>query len=126
MFKAPNKYRVRHGAFATEDHFGPNGHFDIPLKFKTLAFAVCSDGQGWEHVSVHVKDKGKERTPTWGEMCKIKALFWDEDDWVLQFHPAKKDYVNNHPHTLHLWRPVGVEFLTPPAYLVGLTDADND
>ena len=60
------------------------------------------------------------QTPSWEDMCYIKDLFWSEDDWVQQFHPAKDDYVDEHPHCLHMWRPIGKEFPTPPAILVGL------
>ena len=37
-----------------------------------------------------------------------KALFWDEDDCVIQYHPPRSEYVNNHQNCLHLWRPIGV------------------
>lgn len=76
---------------------------------------IASDGEGWEHVSVSLVD----RQPTWEEMCYIKNLFWDEEDWVMQFHPAKSEYVNKHPHCLHLWRPVNQDFPKPKRELVG-------
>lgn len=66
-------------------------------------YCVVSDGGGWDHVSVHVMDQ--KRTPTWEEMCFVKDLFFKDDEVVMQLHPAKKDYVNCHPFTLHLWRP---------------------
>ncbi len=53
-------------------------------------------------------------------MCFIKDLFWDEDDVVVQYHPAKSDYVNNHQYTLHLWRPTEGEMPTPPSIMVGI------
>jgi len=46
-------------------------------------------------------------------------LFWDAEDVVIQYHPAKSEYVNVHDNCLHLWRPVGVELPTPPRELVG-------
>jgi hypothetical protein len=64
----------------------------------------------WEHVSVTLKKKeGKKekpvnRSPTWEEMCFIKDLLWGEDEEVIQYHPAKSDYVNFHDHCLHLWK----------------------
>lgn len=83
---------------------------------------LASDGEGWpyepppwEHVSVSLAD----RCPTWEEMCFVKNLFWEPHEEVVQFHPAKSDYVNFHPHTLHLWKPVGVKFLMPPSETVG-------
>jgi len=67
-----------------------------------------------EHVSVSLK----HRTPTWAEMCKVKDLFWDEDEVVVQYHPSKKDYVNNHQYCLHLWRHL--DMITPPSIMVGI------
>ena len=56
------------------------------------------------------------------EMCQIKALFWDEDDCVIQYHPQSSEHVNNHPNCLHLWRPIGVSLPMPPSIMVGLKD----
>ncbi|RRJ98264.1 hypothetical protein Ga0100231_005150 [Opitutaceae bacterium TAV4] len=53
-------------------------------------------------------------------MAFLKSLFWSPDDVVMQLHPAEKDYVNNHPFCLHLWRPVGVAIPTPPPTFVGI------
>lgn len=83
---------------------------------------LASDGFGWEHVSVHallVDDPATKRVPTWGEMCYIKSLFWDDEDTVVQFHPSASNYVNDHPYTLHLWRPTKRALPTPPPSLVG-------
>jgi hypothetical protein len=76
---------------------------------------IASDGQGWEHVSVSLRD----RTPTWDEMCIIKDLFWDEHETVIQFHPKKSEYVNRHPYCLHLWKPSKGEIVLPPKWMVG-------
>jgi len=64
----------------------------------------------WEHVSV----SARHRCPTLEEMCKVKDLFWGEEETVVQFHPAKSKYVNHHPHCLHLWKQVGLEMNLPP------------
>ena len=56
----------------------------------------------WEHVSVSVLTA--DRTPKWNEMSYIKDLFFEEDEYVIQFHPAKKDYINFIGNCLHLWR----------------------
>lgn len=71
-------------------------------------FGVAS--RPWEHVSVSAQG----RCPTWEEMCWVKDLFFDPEELVLQFHPPRSVYVNNHPHCLHLWRPLGVEIPLPP------------
>ena len=80
---------------------------------------IASDGrdvpeaEGWEHVSVSTR----RRTPNWQEMCFVKALFWSEEDCVMQLHPPQSVYVNNHPHCLHLWYKPGLP--APPVRLVG-------
>lgn len=62
---------------------------------------ICSDGWGWDHVSVSTHT----RCPTWEEMCFVKDLFFEADEVVMQLHPAKSSYVNHHDFCLHLWRP---------------------
>lgn len=62
---------------------------------------IFSDGGGWDHVSVSLKT----RTPTWDEMCYVKDLFFDASECVMQLHPSKENYVNEHQFCLHLWRP---------------------
>ena len=77
------------------------GSFRIPLPHAAILFVVVSDGGGWDHVSVHVSG----RCPTWQEMCYVKDLFFKDNEVVMQLHPAKSEYVNCHPFTLHMWRP---------------------
>lgn len=117
MFEVPSKFRIRNGMMGTTDESGNNGMFQIPKGIDGKYFAViASDGEGWEHVSVSLPS----RTPIWEEMCMIKNLFWGEGDVVVQFHPAKKDYINNHSNCLHLWRSDRVIIETPPSILVGV------
>jgi len=52
-------------------------------------------------------------------MCFVKNLFWEEEETVIQFHPAKSLYVNHHPFCLHLWKPEEAVIQTPPRYLIG-------
>jgi hypothetical protein len=119
-FHAPNDYRVTYGPMATRNEHGSNGAFELPPVIGGRAmFVIASDGAGWEHVSVHVRDGKHSRTPTWAEMCHVKALFWDDEDVVMQLHPRKSDYVNFHEHTLHLWRPIDAVIPTPDPLLVG-------
>ena len=53
-------------------------------------------------------------------MCILKDIFFNEDDTVVQYHPAKSEYVNNVPNCLHLWRPINDVMPTPPSIMVGL------
>lgn len=74
--------------------------------------------QGWEHVSVSLDS----RIPNWIEMCFVKDLFWNEEECVVQYHPPKSKYINNHPYCLHLWRHQTEVFPFPPSILVGLKE----
>jgi hypothetical protein len=84
---------------------------------------IASTGLGWEHVSITLRQTGKQqfvqRCPTWAEMCYIKDLFWNEDETVVQYHPAKTEHVSVHNFCLHLWRPTEVELPTPLKIMVG-------
>lgn len=114
-FHAPNRYRVREGALKSVDEDGNNGAFLVPFESYTLC-CIASDGGGWEHVSVSLK----HRTPSWKQMCFIKDLFWDAEDCCVQYHPPQSEYVNNHEHCLHIWRPINEKLPCPPSSFVGL------
>lgn len=118
--KVPEKYRVIIGKLATDSSYGNNGLFVVPLSNRTKATVIASDGEGWEHASVVITSDGKQRTATWYEMCKIKEMFWSDDETVVQFHPKKTEYVNNHKYCLHLWKQVGVEIQLPNSILIGI------
>jgi hypothetical protein len=121
MFHVLEEYRITTGRVASSSEFGNNGAFELPpMRSGRKLFCIVSDGMGWEHVSVHVLDGKMLHTPTWSEMCYVKDLFWDAEDMVIQYHPRKSDYVNNHPHTLHLWRPTDQTVPNPPSILVGV------
>ena len=103
---------------------GNNGafHLDSPQSGWRLTI-IASDGEGWEHVSIHAyRNRGKHpaqwRTPSWNEMCFVKDQFWDGEDVVMQLHPRRSTYVNVHPNTLHLWRPTEATIPTPPVNFV--------
>lgn len=121
-FKMPEhveRGRITRGYWGTHRDSGFNGMFVVPpLKL------VVSDGTGWlenlpppvfEHVSVSRRD----RCPNWDEMCQVKGWFWDPEELVIQYHPPRSAYVNQHKFCLHLWKPVGVEIPLPPHLAVG-------
>jgi len=140
-FHVPERYRVREGDLGSEPSDGPQGAFlfDSPepsWKLFTIAHDGCvapvearfmgvSPGLlGWEHVSVQAVVRNRfvvkrSRVPSWREMCFVKAMFWDDEDVVMQLHSRRSEYVNAHPNVLHLWRPVGLAIPTPPRDLVG-------
>lgn len=111
--KARN-FRVPPSLVSTAD-YGRNGCFVLKRDGATM-FCICSDQEGWEHVSVSLFEK---RCPTWEEMCFVKETFWDDDETVIQYHPPKTEYVNMHPFCLHLWKPVASQIPLPPSILVG-------
>lgn len=120
-FRVPEQYRVTGGPLATSARDGNNGLFFVPLKRRPgsgggawRTRCIASDGDLWEHVSVSM-EKG---IPPWEVMSAIKDLFWSPEDCVMQLHPPHSRYVNFHPHTLHLWRPVGLVIPQPPLYMV--------
>ncbi len=119
MFHVIEKYRVSSGPYGSDASYGNNGAFTF-LRSGVQFAIIASDGAGWEHVSVHLIKAGKPETPSWEDMCFVKSLFWDEDDCVIQYHPAKSQYVNLHPNTLHLWRPVNTGFPIPNKIMVGI------
>ena len=107
--------------YCTDDSAGWNGMFRLPISGQIVR-VVASDGEGWRHVSVSVEFDS--RPPTWAMMCKIKDLFWDDEDVVIQYHPRKSEYVNNAVNCLHLWQPYDgkspLPFPTPPSIMVGI------
>lgn len=81
---------------------------------KKPASVVFSWGGGWEHVSVSYP----KRIPTWEEMCKVKDIFWHEEECAVQYHPPRSEYVNIHQYCLHLWRKGGENPELPPKIFV--------
>lgn len=125
-FRVPEQYRLRQGPLASGPGHGNNGAFILPPKIGNRGlYVIASDGAGFEHVSVHCAVGKKLYTPTWAEMCHVKDLFWEEEDTVMQLHPARSSYVNYHEHTLYLWRPIGREIPAPPSILVGPKTTDR-
>ncbi len=114
--------RVRSGEFASDSTYGPYGKFFVRGPQRDMLCIIASGGDvgdeislGWEHVSI----SAARRTPLWSEMCFVKDLFWDPEETVIQFHPPKSEYINNHPFVLHLWRHKTIAFQLPPSIMVG-------
>ena len=79
---------------------------------------LVSWGGHWDHVSVKARDSKGTRTPTWDEMCFIKDLFFQSQETAMQLHPPKSEYVNVHPHVLHIWKPQSKSIPRPPKEFV--------
>lgn len=132
-YHVPEHLRCQLGPPYTTSPGMPFGHFLLRLPGGRALLCMATDGVddlgaspesvGWEHVSVSVPARGgptRPRLPTWQEMCQVKALFWDPEDVVVQFHPRESEYVN-HAEVLHLWRYTIAAFPTPAPILVGPT-----
>ena len=77
---------------------------------------IWSFGGGWDHVSV--SPFKKHITPSWDDMCRIKDMFFHEEETVVQYHPPKSNYVNVMPNCLHLWKPQSEVMPVPPRLYV--------
>lgn len=109
--------RVRSGPPWAVSKEGPDGMFEVPGpcgERLTIIASAGSDLIPWEHVSVSTR----KRNPNWREMCFVKELFWRDEECVVQYHPPKSEYINTHPHCLHMWRPVDGKFPLPPRIAV--------
>jgi hypothetical protein len=78
---------------------------------------TATRGVGWDHVSVSLND----RCPTWEEMCKIKDIFFNDEELAIQYHPKKSEYVNSMDYCLHLWKAHDIDFPRPNPCLIGFT-----
>jgi hypothetical protein len=120
-------YRVKKGVFASDTSYGNNGHFIIPHPkiAGVMLYVVCSDGLGWDHVSISLVGSKVDRCPNWGEMCFAKDLFFEPNETVIQFHPPKDQHVSTHPYCLHLWRPQFHIIPLPDHSMVGFKGDNN-
>lgn len=114
-FHVPERYRVSRDGGETGDPFGA---FLIPRRpgESPLRVIACAswDEVPFDHVSVSLPD----RCPTWDEMCRVKDLFWTDDECVMQLHPPRSEHVNTHPYCLHMWRPTQAPIPRPPTIAV--------
>lgn len=105
--------RIRH-PFAP-DYAGDEQNGAFLIRRMGLEFVVIASNQGgWDHVSVSLRD----RCPTWEEMKAIKELFFEADEWAVEFHPPATQNISVHDYCLHLWRPQGERLPVPPMILV--------
>jgi hypothetical protein len=108
--------RLRDGKYGTDSSAGLNGAFQLWLPYDKVYLKIVANtaeskaAKGWEHVSVSLEN----RCPIWTEMNLVKQLFWGDNETVVQFHPAKSEYINCHPYTLHLWRDTHRGHRLPP------------
>jgi hypothetical protein len=119
--------KIEDGRVAGNRAWGAYGKFIIqgPCGERLAILASGADeddeqSEGWEHVSVSTR----RRCPNWQEMCFVKDLFWEPEECVMQLHPPKSQWINNHPYCLHLWRSKREAIPMPPGGLVGIKGMD--
>lgn len=61
------------------------------------------DDQWWDYISV----SRARRLPTWEDLKLVKDLIIGKDREAIQVLPKEEEFVNIHPHCLHLWCVMG-------------------
>jgi hypothetical protein len=105
-----NRWRIRNGKMASDETYGFNGAFLVPID-GAMWHVIISDGMGWKHLSI--TNAERKVLPSWNVMCRAKDLFFADDEWTVQFMPAKDDNINDHPFCLHIWMPLNEEMPRP-------------
>lgn len=118
--------RLLTGAWGSP-HGADFGAFNVNGPCGTVLRILASPGDAnkeipWEHVSVSCE----RRCPNWQEMCFVKDLFWEAEEAVMQLHPPRSQWINQHPYCLHLRRPTESEIPLPPSIAVGLAGNYGD
>ena len=93
-----------------------NDLVDAGMATVTLPSGFCGsaiwgrDEAGWEHVSV--SSYKAKRLPSWDDMCRVKDIFFEDEEEAVQVHPKASRYLHGVSHkgetlenVLHLWRP---------------------
>lgn len=122
---------------ASDASYGRNGMFYLPPEVlgrqntREPLTLIISDADSWPaHLGPikweHASASWPDRCPTWPEMCRIKSMLFEDDEVVMQLHPATDQYVSFHRYCLHLWRPIGRQIPLPPLDTLGpQTGGDN-
>jgi len=107
-----NEYRINVEGYPPGDE--TCGAFMIPRKRNGALAVIASCEGGWDHVSVSLKTQ----CPTWEDMQRVKDMFFEDDETVVQFYPKKSKYKNDHPYCLHLWRNQYEGHELPPDWMI--------
>jgi hypothetical protein len=110
-----NRWRIRKGQMASDETAGWNGIFLVPLEGEMWKVMISDQG-GWKHLSI--SNAQRKIMPSWNVMCRVKDAFFGDDEHCVQYHPAKEDYINDHPWCLHLWMSLDEPMPKPPFVFV--------
>jgi len=100
-FRVEGEPRTNYGCFLVP--------YQVAAAPRVLLRVLAGQGGGWDHASVSVH--GTLRTPTWEEMEFVRALFFRDDETVMQLSVPRAESINEHPGCLHWWRPQTAEEL---------------
>jgi hypothetical protein len=119
MMRCPQKLEIYrqtpYGWLDLPDELLRGNPFNGMLRITSRGLLVVfSNGGGWEHVSVSLRD----RCPTWDEMEWVKRQMWHDTDTVMQLHVPVTEHRSFHKFCLHLWRPMDGVIPRPPADMV--------
>lgn len=106
-----------------EDGVQIRAYFTHPVTQKRY-WCKFTSAYGWEHLSVSPQPQ-RGKVPEWDVMCRVKDIFWSEEECCIEYHPRKSQYVNNNETCLHIWRPIVATIPEPPTILLGFTDLDS-
>ena len=102
-------YRVKEFDKGSEEFdLTQNGMFMFVFNKKPYT-VLATNTWGWEHVSV----SSPYEVPTWEVMEEVKRRFFKDEEFTVEFHPKKEDYVNNVENCLHMWAPMREEMPYP-------------
>lgn len=107
--------------YRDEDAIQIRANYNDPLTRKSY-WCKFTKAQGWEHVTI----SGKNKVPDWDVMCKVKEIFWDDEECCVEYHPRKSQYINNNEYCLHIWRPDFMELPEPNEWLVGVPGMSSE
>lgn len=93
------KIKLRNGWKEIESPLPEQRAFSYFTGLKVLYGTTDFFGDNWLHVSCSHKNK----IPSWKDLCMVKDIFIGDNKKAIQIFPTKKNYVNFHPYTLHLW-----------------------
>ena len=114
---------LKHTPHLMIQQIGEDGGIGEVRYGKLAGSVIWSFGGGWDHVSV--APYKRSYVPSWEDMCRLKDMFFREDETVVQYHPAKSEYVNTVENCLHLWRPQKETLPTPPSIMVGVKNGQS-
>jgi hypothetical protein len=122
-----NQFRIKEGEGATTDADGLNGNFKFALAGVIVQVSSSeTEIEGYEHLIAVAFDKpqssiisrltAKDPVPrclTNEEKMQVKRLFWEDDECVVEYLPAKGSQMPFHFTATHLWRRTFSEFPMP-------------